>query len=143
MNALLRKQHPIWNEFPILFDDLLSDWSSGSTKGTLPSVNVKESEKEFELEFAAPGFNKEQFNISLENNKLIVSAEVKSESESKDKNYTRKEFNYQSFQRSFQLPKDQVEAENISAKYENGILRIQLPKRKEDKLEAIKNIQIG
>lgn len=143
MNAIIRKQHPLWNEFPTLFDDLFNDWTSGSVKNKVPAVNVQENESAFELEFAAPGFDKDQFNISLENNKLMVSTEVKNESETKEKDYTRKEFHFQSFQRSFQLPKDQIKEDEINAKYENGILKVTLPKRMEIKAQTIKNIQIG
>lgn len=102
-----------------------------------PAVNVAESEKDFAIELSAPGFKKDDFKINVDNGILSISAETKREEEEKDKNYTRREFRYDSFNRSFTLP-DNVNDEKIDAKYEDGVLKLSLakkvistPKRKE------------
>src|SRR5829696_5253309 len=104
-----------------LFDDFFSRdlWNRGlannsSTDTTLPAVNIRETAENFEVEMAAPGMNKEDFRIELEGNELRISSEKKSTNEVKEgERYTRREFSYQSFQRSFTLPKDVVDVEQI------------------------------
>lgn len=142
---------PLLNTLPGLFDDFFSkdlfDWSSSnfSTTGTtLPAVNVKETAENFVVEMAAPGMKKEDFKVELDNNMLTISTEQKHEHEEKDnERYTRKEFSYQSFQRSFQLSKDAVDADNIQAKYENGVLHLTIPKREEVKQKPSRLINIS
>lgn len=107
-----------------------------------PSVNVKEAEDKFTIEVAAPGLNKENFKLHLENEVLTIAAEVKKEQENKEENFTRREFSYGSFKRSFTLPKS-VDTEKIEANYENGILNINLPKKEEAKPKAAKQITIS
>ncbi len=99
----------------------------------MPSVNIIDNEKDFVLEVAAPGIKKDEFNINLENNVLTISREVKEEKEEKNDNYTRREFSYGSFSRSFTLPKT-IRHEDIKADYNEGILRVTLPKNEETKL---------
>ena len=99
----------------------------------MPSVNIIDNEKDFVLEVAAPGIKKDEFNINLENNVLTISREVKEEKEEKNDNYTRREFSYGSFSRSFTLPKT-IKVEDIKADYNEGILRVTLPKNEETKL---------
>ncbi|GAB4294995.1 MAG: Hsp20/alpha crystallin family protein [Marinilabiliales bacterium] len=109
---------------------------------TLPSVNIKEDNDGFELEFAVPGYDKNDFNIELNNNVLTVSSEKKLENETKEgQEFTRREFSYQSFSRSFTLP-EIVEADKISAQYEKGILKINIPKKEEAKPKPVKKIDI-
>jgi HSP20 family protein len=122
-----------WNAQPRLsdiFDDLfernLNRWPESNFA---PAANIIEGEKEFKLELAAPGLSKEDFRISLDKNILTVSSER--EFEQKDENFTRCEFSYGRFSRSFSLPKS-VDTEQIGATCDNGILRISLPKRKEE-----------
>jgi HSP20 family protein len=127
------------NPFPVMnsfFDDFFSkDWFDWNNKNftelgnTLPAVNVKDSEKSFEIELAAPGMKKDDFKIELRNNVLHISSEKKEEKEEKDKNgnFVRREFNYQSFSRSMTLP-DSIDDGKIEAKYNDGILRISVPK---------------
>lgn len=98
-------------------------------KLSMPAVNIKENENEFVVELAAPGLNKENFNIEIEENVLKVSSQMEQTTEENKENYTRKEFSFQSFQRSFTLPKDRISTENVNAKYENGVLMITLPKQ--------------
>lgn len=108
-----------------------------SEKEWIPAVNVAENDKDFSIELSAPGFKKSDFNINVENGILNISAETKKETEEKEKNYTRQEFRYDAFSRSFTLP-DNASDEKIEAKYEDGILKLSLakkvvsaPKRKE------------
>ncbi|MBL7138131.1 MAG: Hsp20/alpha crystallin family protein [Bacteroidales bacterium] len=107
-----------------------------------PSANIIEKSNGFELEIAAPGLKKEDFNINLENSVLTISSEMEDEKREEGKNYTRKEFYFGSFSRSFTLPKS-VDTDKIKADYNNGILKIDLPKREEAKLETKKEIKIS
>jgi len=137
------------NDLPSLFNKIFNgDLDSfdrknfSETNTTLPSVNIKESVDEYEVEVAVPGFDKSDFNIELDNNLLTISSEKRmSEEERDDEKITRREFSYQSFKRSFTLP-ELVEDEKISAKYENGILSITIPKKEEAKPKPIKQIEI-
>lgn len=110
---------------------------------TMPSVNVKETETHYEIEMAVPGLKKEDFKINIDRNILTISSESQTENEERDekKNYTRREFNYQSFTRSFTMPSDIVDVEHIEAKYDNGILKLAVPKRENAKKE-VKTIEI-
>jgi HSP20 family protein len=92
-----------------------------------PAVNVKEDEAAFHIEVAAPGFKKEDFAINLLNNRLTISAKQEQKEEEKTEKFTRREFGYTSFERSFQLPKN-VNVEQIQAAYTDGILKLDLPK---------------
>ena len=101
-------------------------------KSWVPSVNVKEDEKCYELDFAVPGLKKDDFKIEVDRGVLTISAESTSEKEETDKKYTRKEYNYSSFSRSFTLP-DNVNEEQLEAKYEDGVLKVVLTKKEEEK----------
>lgn len=111
------------------------------TFGSLPAANISEADDKYEIEMAIPGFNKEDFKVKVEKDMLTVSAESKSEKQEEDKTYTRKEFNYSSFSRSFRLP-DNVQDDAITAKYDNGILKLQLPKT-EKSITASKEIKVS
>ena len=129
----------------LLFKDLI-DWPQVKTyrsESNFPAVNVKETEKYFEVEVAAPGLKKEDFSIELENDVLSVSHLKKEEKKAEGENgrYTMKEFALKSFKRSFSLPENQIDSEKIEAKYQDGILNIVLPK-KEEKKEKVKQIKI-
>lgn len=117
--------------FPNLLDEFFNDdfWRSRNLNSTA-LVNVKESGDSFDLELAAPGMSRDDFKINLDNRVLTISTEKKSENEDKDDGYLRKEFGHYSFSRSFTLP-DTVNEDEISAKYEEGILHVNLPKREE------------
>jgi HSP20 family protein len=137
---------PAWSRFfnDFLDKDLL-DWSDkhfSNTNTTLPAVNIKESDNGFNVEVAVPGMSKDDFRINLDNNILCISSEKKLESEKTEESYSRKEFSYQSFSRSFTLPHSADEG-NIKAKYDNGILRIEIPKREEAKPKPPKVINIS
>jgi HSP20 family protein len=111
-------------------------------KGLDPAANILEHPDSFELDLAAPGLKKDDFKIHLENNILTISSEVQDEKEEEAKNYTRKEFHYSSFSRSFTLPRI-VELDKIKADYENGILKVMLPKKDEARLDIKKEIKIS
>ena len=131
--------------FPSLMNDFFKpDWFGGleNYSSNLPAVNIKESEEGFELELAIPGFKKEDFNIELDNELLTISSEVKDESETKEENYTRKEFSFSSFRRSFTLP-ETVDGGKINATYEDGILKLALPKKDEALPKPKRLIEIG
>ncbi|MBB3187422.1 Hsp20/alpha crystallin family protein [Microbacter margulisiae] len=138
------------NSYPSVFDTLFANnWFEGAnrnyatTNTTLPSVNIKESSEEFEVEVAAPGFGKNDFHIELNHNLLTISSDKQGESEAKeDKQFTRREFNYQSFSRSFTLP-NTADSEKIEAKYENGILKVLIPKKEEAKPKPVRMITIA
>ena len=132
------------NQFPS-FGTELSDWSRSnfsSTDTTLPKVNIKEDVNAFTVEMAAPGMTKNDFDIHLDQNILTISSEKKEEFKEDGEKYTRKEYSYQSFQRSFTLP-DIADGEKISAKYEHGILTIGIPKKDEAKPRPLKSIKIS
>ncbi|HNP50041.1 MAG TPA: Hsp20/alpha crystallin family protein [Bacteroidia bacterium] len=103
------------------FDSLLK-------KDFLPPVNVLEDEKFYQIEVAAPGLKKEDFKVKIEDGILTISAEKKMEKEEKEKNFTRKEFNYSSFLRSFTLPENVME-NDVKAQYVDGVLRLSLNKK--------------
>lgn len=118
----------VMNEFfnNPLFDSLHSDFNTN-----VPAVNVRENENNFAIEVAAPGFNKNNFEVSIDNDMLTISAEVKHESEETTQKFARKEFSLSSFKRSFKLPKG-IESDSIKAQYTNGILNLEIQKVKKE-----------
>lgn len=115
-----------------------SDWMKSIT---VPSVNIRETDKEFFVELAAPGLNKKDFKIAIDNGMLTISAEKKLEKEEKEKEFTRKEFSYTNFSRSFMLPEN-VNDEKVEAHYEDGLLKLQLLKKVVDKTKNVKAIEV-
>ncbi|PTM07988.1 MAG: heat-shock protein [Bacteroidetes bacterium] len=107
-----------------------------------PALNIKETDKAFEVELAAPGFSKKDFEVTIDQGFLNISAENSHSEEEKEKNYTRKEFSYNSFEKRLQLP-DSVKEEDVKAKYQDGILRFNLIKKEEAKLHKPKKIEIA
>ncbi|MCF6295347.1 MAG: Hsp20/alpha crystallin family protein [Flavobacteriaceae bacterium] len=132
---------------PSWFDDILgrsfgTEFMSNFNTGlTLPSVNVKDTANEFIVEMAVPGLNKSDFDINIDNNVLSIAAESEIENNTESENYTRREFGYSSFKRTFAIP-DSVNTERISASYKEGILKVLLPKHDEAKKKPIKSIKI-
>ena len=143
---LLRSLNQYPSVFDRFFDNDLFDWSNrnySSTNTTLPSVNIKESNDDFEVEVAAPGFTKNDFRIELEHDLLTISSEKEVENETKEGQiFSLREFSYQSFSRSFTLPHT-ADSEKIAAKYENGILRIKIPKKEEARPKPARQIAIS
>ncbi|MFA5297681.1 MAG: Hsp20/alpha crystallin family protein [Lutibacter sp.] len=107
-----------------------------------PALNIKEKKNEFEIELSAPGFNKKDFEISIADGCLNIMAKREEKKEEKDENYTRKEFSYNSFEKSLQLP-DSIVDEKIRVKYENGILKFNVAKKVEDVKQKPKMIEIS
>jgi len=122
------------------FDNELGDFFG--KRFTDPAANIIENADNFLLEIAAPGLKKDDFKINLENSILTISAEIENEKAEETKNYTRKEFHYGSFSRSFTLPKT-INLEAIKADYQEGILKVMMPKFEEAKLETKKEIKIS
>ncbi len=140
--TIMRWQHknPITDFVSNFFDPEYNDFFDKRTCD--PSANIIEKSEGFELEIAAPGLKKEDFNINLENSILTISSELEDEKNEEGKNYTRKEFYYGSFSRSFTLPKS-IDTDKIKADYIHGILKIDLPKRDQAQLETKKEIKIS
>ncbi|MBS2210463.1 Hsp20/alpha crystallin family protein [Carboxylicivirga mesophila] len=123
-------------------DELLSaaDTLKGGQCFDTPKVNIQENDDAFAIEVAAPGYEKKDFNVTVDNNVLTI--EVVKEEEAENKKYSHYEFTYGSFKRSFSLPKDKVNDAKISATYNNGILNVLLPKKEEAKAQPKRLIDI-
>lgn len=136
------------DRLPFLFDDFFTtDWLGGSNVSKIgfntPAVNILETDNDFVVELAAPGLSKEDFNIELDNDLLIISSEITSEKETKEEGkYTRKEFGYRTFKRSFTLP-ETINGGEIGASYNNGVLSVTLPKKEEAKVQPKRLIEIS
>ncbi|HET7119430.1 MAG TPA: Hsp20/alpha crystallin family protein [Hanamia sp.] len=149
--TLVKRNGNLLNPLPMLFDDFfnrdLFNWNNSNFSGTnttIPAVNIKETPENYEVEVAAPGMTKNDFKIELDGNTLTISSEKSDEREDKEgENYSRKEFSYQSFQRTFTLPKEVVDIDKIQAKYENGLLHLLIPKKEEAKQKPPRLIQIS
>jgi len=123
----------------------LMDWNNSnfsSTNSTIPAVNIKENDASFIIEVAAPGMMKENFTVNLDGDRLVISFERKDEKDLSETNYSRREFSYQSFQRSFTIPEGSVDGEKIFAKYADGVLVVTLPKKEVVKPKPAKRIDI-
>lgn len=107
----------------------------------IPPVNIKETDKELHVELAVPGMKKSDFKVQVENKTLTVSAEKSEEKEEKDEDYTKKEYNYQSFSRSFMLP-EYAKTEDIQAHYTDGVLKLSVPKKETANNKNRKEIKI-
>ncbi|MDD6007140.1 MAG: Hsp20/alpha crystallin family protein [Bacteroidales bacterium] len=132
------------NWIPSIFNDFFDNEWIVKPNFSTPAINVIENEKDYKVEVAAPGMNKEDFNIHLnENQELVITVEKNTQNEQKEeKKYLRREFSYTKFQQAFQLP-DNVDKEKIGAKVENGVLEITLPKlAPEDKARINRIIEI-
>ena len=140
--TLIKWQHrnPLSDMVNNIFDNDLGDFFG--KRFSDPAANIIENSDSFHLEIAAPGMVKDDFKINLENNILTISVEVEYQKREEGRNYSRKEFYYGSFSRSFTLPKT-IDLENIKADYESGILKIALPKKDEAKVEIKKEIRIS
>jgi HSP20 family protein len=149
--TLVKRDGNLLNPLPTLFDDFftrdLFNWGNSNfsdTNTTIPAVNIKETAESYEVEVAAPGMSKKDFKVELDGHSLTISSERTNESEEKEgERYARKEFSYQSFQRTFNLHKDVVDIDKIQAKYENGLLRLLIPKKEEAKQKPPRQIQIS
>lgn len=149
--TLLRRNGNLLNSLPVLFDDFVNrdlfNWGNlnfSDTNTTIPAVNIKETASHYEVEVAAPGMTKKDFRVELDGNTLSISSEKTDQKLiGEDERYSRKEFSYQSFQRSFTLHKEVVDIDKIEARYENGLLQLLIPKKEEAKQKPPRQIQIS
>jgi HSP20 family protein len=140
------------SNFPTLFSDFFNSdpffrpgWLGmldRELENTMPAVNIKENEKSFSIELAAPGFTKKDFHIDVDEDILTISAEKKMEKKEDKERYTRREYSYETFSRSFTLPKNSI-SDGLEAKYEEGILRLMVPKKVEAKAKAKKEVLVS
>lgn len=134
---------------PSVFDDFFRPWNEWFDDGglwgrmlTVPAVNITDDKDGFNVSLAVPGMKKDDFNIDVEGNMLTISCEKEQKKEEKEAKFTRKEYNYSSFKRSFTLPEG-VNKEKIDARYEDGVLKLMLPKKEEvKKLQTSKHITV-
>ena len=126
---------------PAVFDDFFKPWNEWFDEGTaffnrqltIPAVNVSETKENFMVTLAVPGMKKEDFNIRIDGTMLTISCEKEEEKEENEKAFNRKEYNYSSFSRSFTLP-EEVMKDKIDALYENGELKLMMPKSEKAKV---------
>lgn len=135
------------NHLPGLMDnffgkDFLSTFFNDSADHNMPAVNIKENKDNFEIEVAAPGLEKKDFKIEIDRNNLTVSSVKEFSNEESEEHYTRREFSYQTFSRSFVLP-ETVNQDKVGASHKNGVLTITLPKKDEAKVKPAKEIKIA
>lgn len=134
--------------FPASIDDFFSDWDGWFGKQhipprmTIPALNVSEDKDAYKVTVAAPGLEKDNFDIDVDGNTLTISAVSEKEKEEEKKKYRRREYSYSSFSRSFTMPAD-VKAEAIEASYDKGILTINLPKNEKTKNDTEKKVQVS
>ncbi|GAA0551935.1 Hsp20/alpha crystallin family protein [Chitinophaga japonensis] len=149
MTLVKFNHHPAHKSFGGLMDEVFNntarllkdDFLTGDFFGTYPPVNIRETKEAYLLDVMVPGLSKEDFKINLDKNVLSISAEKQAEQKAEDQKQIRREFSFRSFKRSFTLD-ETVDAEKIQAKYENGILQLQLPK-KEEAQPRTKSIVVG
>jgi HSP20 family protein len=127
---------------PNLFDDDFFPGLSNRTSSSMPAVNIREDEKNYLLDLAIPGINKNDLKIDINEDVLTISSETKNESEENNDGFKRKEFSYSSFCRSFYVPEN-VNRDKIEAKYKDGILTIGLPKMEEEKSKITRQVKIS
>ena len=133
------------NWIPAVFNDLFYNDVMPKTNCTAPAINVKENDKEYVVELAAPGMKKEDFNVHInDEGNLVVKMESKEEHKDEDKNvrYLRREFSYSKYEQTLILP-DDVQKDGISAKVEDGVLMVELPKMVEEKVKMSRQIEIA
>jgi len=136
---------PAWNSDNLntflSYDDFFNE-DFFDEDSLMPAMNVKEHDKDFEIEFAAPGFSKKDFEVTIDDNILHVCGEKRKEEEEKEEGYTRKEFSYNSFKRSLKLPNTVNANQDVKAMYKNGILKLNLLKKEEVKEQPKKVIEV-
>ena len=128
-----------WDDF--FNDSFFNQVKSTSCNGTTPAVNVSEDDKEYTIEVAAPGIKRKDFNLELDNDVLTISTEQKASKEEQKQTFLRREFNFQTFKRSFQLP-ETIDHEQIKATHEAGILTLTLPKKEAEVQKTPRQIEV-
>ena len=142
--AIIKHQSPGFYSgslLPDFFDNSLWGGNPGFPRAEMPAVNIRETDTAYKIEVAAPGIPKENIHVRVDNKMLVIEGENKYEDETKDGQYTRKEFGSTSFQRRFAIP-DQVNPEKIEAKGQDGVVNITLPKSEDGKVKSSKEIKI-
>ena len=125
-----------------VFDDFFkpwNEWFDGELSNRairMPAVNITEQKDDYQVSLAVPGLKKDDFNIDIDGNLLVVSSKKEEKKDDKEGRYTRREYSYSSFERSFNLP-DEVNKEKIEAHYEDGLLKLFLPKKEESKKSVL------
>ncbi len=143
MNTLARNTKGYPNLVNAFFNkELMDERFAPAYQGSSPAVNVVESAEGYRIEVAAPGLQKSDFRLNLDHNRLTISAEKENKTEEQNEKYTRREFSYSSFQRTFTLP-GAVDSEKINATYVDGVLHVELPKREEAKVKPARSIEIA
>jgi len=150
--SMIRRNKNLLPSFSRFWDDDdlstrdISNWgisNFSNADSTLPAVNIRETEDAYEVEMAAPGMNKDDFKIELDRNILTISSEKTEQHEENGKEkYSRREFSYQAFQRSFSLPKEVVDEDKIEAHYKEGVLHLTIPKKEEARQRPPRKIAI-
>jgi len=131
-----QKNHGVNPFFSDVFDSILNDsFLSDKLSSRVPAVNIAETEDEFQIELAAPGLKKEDFKISLDKNVLSVTADKKVENVEEGKKFSKREYSYNSFTRSFTLP-ETADAAKIEAEYVDGVLKLNVAKKEEAKIQS-------
>ena len=155
MSSLIKspktEKHSISPELPSFFDDMFTrdlfnmPYRQWMNSATIPSVNIKETEEAFEIEMAAPGMEKKDFKIEVDDGRITISSKRENYKEEKgEKNeFSRREFSYQSFSRSFNLPEEMIKSDSITANYTNGILDIKIPKKEKSSTNHGREIEIS
>jgi len=140
--TLVKFKNPVSKTFDNLFDEFFNNFPAQGKDESFgfPPVNIYETKDGYHLEMNVPGRNKEDFKIQVENGLLTISYEKKEENKSEDSKTVRREFSYRNFKRSFSVD-DSIQVENIQAKYENGLLKLYLPKKEQEK-ETTKQISV-
>ena len=128
------------NTEPVFFEDFINNLFGSNIYNDIPPFNIVDNDKEFLIEFSVPGFDKKDFLLEVEENNLKVS-KLSSKNNKTENNFFKRQFNYSQFEKNFTIP-EEVSIEKINSKYENGILKIFLPKIKEFKQTKIKSIQV-
>lgn len=133
---------------PVLFNDFFKPFNEWFDRESflgrplnVPAVNITETKDQYLVSMAAPGLKKDDFRIDMNGNMLTISSEKEENFEEKDSRFTRKEYNFTSFSRSFNLP-EEINRERIEARYEDGILKVTLPVKEEAKKPAVKQIAV-
>jgi len=142
MTPMMRR-NAAW--LPTVFNDFFNTDFMPKANATAPAINVKETDKGYTVELAAPGMTKEDFNVHInDEGNLIIKMEQKKENKEEDKSarYLRREFSYTKFEQTLILP-DDVEKEHISAKVEHGVLTVELPKLQQAQVKVSRQIEIG
>jgi len=144
MTTIKFNRHPLQKGFSSILDEFFNEapvkWTNGFNGHQLPSVNIHETDGALHLEVNAPGRNKEDFKLNVEDNQLTISYEKKEENENSTYRTIRREFSFESFKRSFNLG-EEINPDGIEAKYENGVLKVYLPKKPVVK-ESAKQISV-